>query len=156
MNKYIVTTVLFLFSTISHSTGTHYIDPFELSLKGALFEPHKEYQILLKLNKEDRAITFLKIDIDGKHKIIPVKEFSHMKGFQSRTLVIGSQRGETKFSESSKSQTMHFGTFEFLVLIVTFESAKNCESGYREMNLAMKLSDLTYKINEYCLDEEDN
>ena len=156
MNKYLLTTLLLLISPLSYSSGTYYLNPYELSLKGALSEPYSEFQISLRLNKEDRRITFLEINIDGNKKIIPVKDLAHIKGVESRTLLVGTQRGEVKLTQSSEGQTMHFGTYEFIVLDVNFEAEKHCDSGYKQMNLVMKLSDLTYDISEYCVDEEDN
>ena len=66
MNKYVVAFLLLFITPLSHAIGTYSLDPFDLSLKGPLFEPYSEYHVLLKLNKENGAIRFLEISIDGK------------------------------------------------------------------------------------------
>ena len=153
MKKYLLSILLLLISPLAYSTGTYYLDPFELSLKGALPEPYNEYHVLLTLSREARAIKLLEIHIGGAEKTIPVAEFSHIKGIKSRTLVVGAKRGESRFTQSKEGQTMHFSAYEFLVLDLNFEDEKNCNSGYRQMSLELKLSDLSHKVSEICLNE---
>ena len=92
----------------------------------------------------------------GNNKTIPIKDFAHIKGIESRTILIGALRGKTKFAKSKEGLVMHFGAYEYLVLDASFEDGINCESGYSRLNLIIKLSDLTHDINEYCLSEDDS